>query len=156
MASHEKLINYKVLGLVILYNFDIKFDFIWDHIKKLWIFLRRTICRGRLCHHPPLKCIFRGRGPNHSFLQMLFSGAGDGTICRGWWWDHPPLEMYFHGRAKSYSNSSAFVATGYILTRPKKSRGVAANRFCNSVLYLSVTRSHHLVIWIRSCFNVKI
>jgi len=35
MTLNEKVINYKVLDLVILYNFDIKFDFIRDHIKKL-------------------------------------------------------------------------------------------------------------------------
>jgi hypothetical protein len=34
MTLNEKFINYKVLDLVILYNFDIKFDFIRDHIKK--------------------------------------------------------------------------------------------------------------------------
>ena len=39
MTSNEKAINYKVLDLVILYNFVIKFDFIRDDIKKLWIFL---------------------------------------------------------------------------------------------------------------------
>ena len=35
MILNEKIINYKVLDLVILYNFDTKFDFIWDHMKKL-------------------------------------------------------------------------------------------------------------------------
>jgi len=35
MTLNEKVINYKVLDLVILYNFDIKFDFIRDHMKKL-------------------------------------------------------------------------------------------------------------------------
>jgi len=39
MTSNDKAINYKVLDLVILYNFVIKFDFIRDDIKKLWIFL---------------------------------------------------------------------------------------------------------------------
>jgi len=39
MTSNDKVINYKVLDLVILYNFFIKFDFIRDDIKKLWIFL---------------------------------------------------------------------------------------------------------------------
>jgi len=39
MTSNDKVINYKVLDLVILYNFVIKFDFIRDDIKKLWIFL---------------------------------------------------------------------------------------------------------------------
>ena len=38
MTSNEKIINYKVLDLVILYNFDIKFDLIQDHMKKLWFF----------------------------------------------------------------------------------------------------------------------
>jgi len=33
------------LGLINLENFDIKFDFIGDHIKKLRIYLRGTICR---------------------------------------------------------------------------------------------------------------
>jgi len=35
MTLNEKVINYKVLDLVILYNFDIKFDFIRDHMRKL-------------------------------------------------------------------------------------------------------------------------
>jgi hypothetical protein len=35
MTLNKKVINYKVLDLVILYNFDIKFDFIRDNIKKL-------------------------------------------------------------------------------------------------------------------------
>jgi hypothetical protein len=39
MILNKKVINYKVLNLVILYNFDIKFNFIRDHMKKLRIFL---------------------------------------------------------------------------------------------------------------------
>jgi len=39
MTFNEKVIKYKVLDLVIFYNFDIKFDFIQDHIKKLCFFL---------------------------------------------------------------------------------------------------------------------
>jgi hypothetical protein len=35
MILNEKVINYKIVGLVSLYNFDIKFDFIRDHMKKL-------------------------------------------------------------------------------------------------------------------------
>jgi hypothetical protein len=35
MTLKEKPINYKILDLVILYNFDIKFNFIQDHMKKL-------------------------------------------------------------------------------------------------------------------------
>jgi hypothetical protein len=33
--SNEKLVNYKVLGLVELYSFDINFVFIRDHTKNL-------------------------------------------------------------------------------------------------------------------------
>ena len=35
MTLNEKVINYKILDLVILYNFGIKFDFIQDYMKKL-------------------------------------------------------------------------------------------------------------------------
>jgi hypothetical protein len=38
ITLNEKVINYKVLDFVILYNFDIKFDFIRDHMKKIMIF----------------------------------------------------------------------------------------------------------------------
>jgi hypothetical protein len=55
MILSEKVINYKILDHVNLYNFDIKFDFIRDHMKKLWNFLRVTICKGGSCYHPPLK-----------------------------------------------------------------------------------------------------
>jgi hypothetical protein len=35
MILNQKVINRKVLDLVILYNFDIKFDFIRDYMKNL-------------------------------------------------------------------------------------------------------------------------
>jgi hypothetical protein len=35
MISNKKVINYKVLDLVNLYNFNIKFDFIRNHMKML-------------------------------------------------------------------------------------------------------------------------
>jgi hypothetical protein len=38
MILNKKFINYKVFDLVILYSFDIKFDFIRDHMKKLRFF----------------------------------------------------------------------------------------------------------------------
>jgi len=38
MILNEIVINYKVLDLIILYNFDIKFDFIRDHMIRLWFF----------------------------------------------------------------------------------------------------------------------
>jgi hypothetical protein len=53
MTLNEKFINYIYVGLVYFYNFGIKFDFIRDHMKKLCIFLRGTICRGGPCYHPP-------------------------------------------------------------------------------------------------------
>ena len=40
MTLNEKIISYKVLDLIIFYNFNIKFDFIQDHMKKLWIILK--------------------------------------------------------------------------------------------------------------------
>ena len=38
MSSNRKVINYKVLDLVILYNFDIKLDFIPRSYEKVMIF----------------------------------------------------------------------------------------------------------------------
>jgi hypothetical protein len=38
MTSNEKVINYKILDLVIIYNFNIKFDFFRNYTKKLQIF----------------------------------------------------------------------------------------------------------------------
>ena len=35
MILNEKVTNYKILDLVNLYSFDIKFDFIRDHMKNL-------------------------------------------------------------------------------------------------------------------------
>ena len=35
MTLNEKVVNYKVLDLLILYNFGIKFDFIRNHMRKL-------------------------------------------------------------------------------------------------------------------------
>jgi hypothetical protein len=35
MILNEKVINYQVLDLFILYNFDTKSDFIRDHMEKL-------------------------------------------------------------------------------------------------------------------------
>ena len=36
MTLNENVINYIVLDLTILYNFDIKFDFIRDYIFFVW------------------------------------------------------------------------------------------------------------------------
>ena len=35
MILNEKVINYKILDLIKLYNFGVKFNFIRDHMKKL-------------------------------------------------------------------------------------------------------------------------
>jgi hypothetical protein len=35
MTLNKEFINYKILDLIILYNFNIKFDFIRDYMKKL-------------------------------------------------------------------------------------------------------------------------
>jgi hypothetical protein len=60
MTLNEKVINHKVLDLLILYNFDIKFKFIRDHMKIVINILCGTICRGGSCHHALLKNIFSG------------------------------------------------------------------------------------------------
>ena len=74
MTLNEKFVNYKVLDLVILYNFDIKFDFIQNHMEKNINFFD-TICRGGPCHQ-----IFREGWPHHPPLKMVpFLGAGDGV-----------------------------------------------------------------------------
>ena len=62
MTLNEKVINYKVLDLVILYNFDIKFDFIQDHMKKLWFFFVWNYLKGRAIPSPTLKNAFVGMG----------------------------------------------------------------------------------------------
>ena len=41
MILNIKVRNYKILDLVELYNFGLKFVFIQDHIRKLWIFFMR-------------------------------------------------------------------------------------------------------------------
>jgi hypothetical protein len=54
MILNEKIINYKILDLHVLYNFDVKFDLIQDLIKKLWIFCVEPFVDGPY-HHLPLK-----------------------------------------------------------------------------------------------------
>ena len=72
MILTEKVINYKTLDIVNLYNFDINFDFIPSHIRKLNLFTW-TIWRGGWYHHPLLEIILEARD----------------VITR------PPLKMYF-------------------------------------------------------------
>jgi hypothetical protein len=52
MTLNKKVINYKVLDLVILYNFDIKFDFIRDYMKKLWFFAWNHLGAGHAITYP--------------------------------------------------------------------------------------------------------
>jgi len=51
MTLNENVINYIVLDLIILYNFDIKFNFIRD----FFFFVCGTICRDGSCYHSLLK-----------------------------------------------------------------------------------------------------
>ena len=48
MILDKKIINYKVLDLVELYNFDINFVFIQFHLEKIWIYLCYNHFLGRL------------------------------------------------------------------------------------------------------------
>ena len=53
MTLNEKVVNYKVLDLVILYNLDIKFDFIRDHMKSYEFFcVKQFIGVGHAITHP--------------------------------------------------------------------------------------------------------
>ena len=47
MISNEKVINYKVVDLIEIYNFSIKFVFIRLCLEKLWILLWCTITHHR-------------------------------------------------------------------------------------------------------------
>lgn len=38
IVLNKKLTNYKVVSLIELYSFDIKFSFIRLHVQRLWIF----------------------------------------------------------------------------------------------------------------------
>ena len=46
MILGKKIINYKILDRINLYNFNIKFDLVQNYMKKLWFFLHETICRS--------------------------------------------------------------------------------------------------------------
>ena len=61
MTLNKKVINYKVWYLIILYNFDIKFDFIRDYMKKLWFFMWNYLL-GRVMPSPASKNVFVGMG----------------------------------------------------------------------------------------------
>jgi len=63
MILNKKVINYKIVDLIIIYNFDIKFDFIRDDMKKLWIFFTRYQLLGRvMLSSAPKKHAFLGTG----------------------------------------------------------------------------------------------
>jgi hypothetical protein len=48
----------RIVGLINLYNFGIKFDTIRDYIKNYEFFLHATICRDGSCYHPPIEMYF--------------------------------------------------------------------------------------------------
>ena len=55
MTLNEKIVNYKVLDLVILYNFGTKIDIIRDHIKKIMKFFCVESFVGRAMPSPTPK-----------------------------------------------------------------------------------------------------
>ena len=77
MNLNGKDINYKIFDLINLYHFCIKFVFIWDHMKNLWIVLHYTIFRGGWHHHPPLEMFFMGGRPYHLPMEIV-------AIFKGW------------------------------------------------------------------------
>ena len=113
--NEKKKFNYKVLDLVIFQNIDIKYDFIRDHMKKLWIFLCETIYRGGSCHHPPLKM--------HLYEQVRpWPVPTNATIFRGGSWRHPPLEMLFLGAGDAMNDFwkwGSFLGVGEEWPAPK-------------------------------------
>ena len=52
MALYEKVMNYNILGPTNLYNFDKKFDFIWDHMKKFFFCMVQFLEAGYAITHP--------------------------------------------------------------------------------------------------------
>jgi len=72
MTLNESVVNYKILDLIKLYNFDIKFVFIRNHMKKLWNFLSKNICRDGSYHRPPKEIVIEGRVTHHPLLKMHF------------------------------------------------------------------------------------
>jgi hypothetical protein len=61
MTLNKKVINYKVLDLVILYNFDIKFDSIRDYMKSYEFFSVEPFL-GASMSSPALKNVFLKMG----------------------------------------------------------------------------------------------
>jgi hypothetical protein len=58
MISNKKFINYKILDLVELYNFDINFVFIQLYLKKMWIYLYHNYFKDGWLSQPPFKINF--------------------------------------------------------------------------------------------------
>ena len=61
MISNKNFINYKVLDLVELYNFDINFIFIRLHLKKYEFICVAAIFKDGWLSQPPLKIDFQMR-----------------------------------------------------------------------------------------------
>ena len=97
MTLNKKVANYKVLDLVILYNFGIKFDFIRDHMKKLWFISREIIFRGWSYHRPLLKIIFTGLSLEMHFQRRVNCyNSSVPLICRSGLPFDPPLKKTEH------------------------------------------------------------
>jgi hypothetical protein len=74
MISNKNFINYKVLNLVELYNFDINFVFIRLHLKKIIIYLCCSYFKDGWHKQPSLKIasgFLNGTAPENRFSVMV-------------------------------------------------------------------------------------
>jgi hypothetical protein len=78
MTLNKKVINYKILDPVILYNFNIKLDFIRDHIKSYNFFYGIFLGAGQPSLAPKNACL----GTGDATTRPPFPGAGGGVTHR--------------------------------------------------------------------------
>jgi hypothetical protein len=116
MISNKNFINYKVLNLVELYNFDINFIFIRLHLKNMNLFVLQLFLRmfdlvNRSKNHSVSKnCIFRDGWHKQTSLKIEFLEAvlltepplKMDTFLEADFLREPPLKMVFQRRSRSY------------------------------------------------------
>ena len=71
ILNEKKIKNYKILDLANRYNLDIKFEFIWDHMKKLWIYLSKIICRYTTTEDGKRIKVWRNRQQNRNVAKSI-------------------------------------------------------------------------------------
>ena len=76
MTINKKVINYKILDLVKLYNFGVKFVLIQDRIKNYNFYVRPIVGAGHVITRL-LKIILGGRMMPSPVPKNLYLGAGD-------------------------------------------------------------------------------